>query len=144
MIYTIYNPTTGAIERTFTCSSAEKAAENLEGLTYIEGNYDARKYYIVNEQPVEKAADPSTNTHKYLFNDTTKQWELDVAVTEKLIRKQRTIYLSLVDKINPIWWSSLTAEQQLEVAQFRQALLDISAQANFPEEVVWPSVPGFL
>ena len=37
---------------------------------------------------------------------------------------------------------ALTAEQKAEWAVYRQALRDVPAQAGFPENINWPTVPG--
>lgn len=49
-----------------------------------------------------------------------------------------------VDIVNPIWYASLTAEQQQELAVYRQQLLDVTTQPGWPAEVVWPTVPSFV
>jgi hypothetical protein len=46
--------------------------------------------------------------------------------------------------VNPIWYASLTTEQQTQLADYRQALLDVPAQSGFPENVSWPNKPGWL
>jgi hypothetical protein len=144
MIYTIYDPITGKIECTLSGSSAANIALNLEGKTYIEGNFDDLHYYIADGQAVPKAADPSNNLKKYLFNHATKQWTVDQAATERLARNYRNHMLAIVDKINPVWWSQLTPTEQQEVVDFRYALLNVPQQETFPLEVVWPTKPAFL
>jgi hypothetical protein len=42
---------------------------------------------------------------------------------------------------NPLRWAELTTEQQDAWKAYRQALLDITEQAGFPHEVVWPTKP---
>ena len=144
MIYTVYDPITGKIQCTITGNSSVDLALNLEGKTYIEGNYDDKHYYIVDGQAVPKEPDPSTTMVKYQFDDTAKQWIINQSATERLARTHRDIMLGIVDKINPVWWQSMTAEQQAEVGQFRQALLDVPQQAGFPTNIVWPIKPSFL
>jgi hypothetical protein len=43
-----------------------------------------------------------------------------------------------------MWYASLTAQEQTELQQFRQELLDITQQPDFPGTVVWPSKPSWL
>lgn len=42
---------------------------------------------------------------------------------------------------NPLRWGSMTSEQQAAWAVYRTALLDITDQAGFPQDVVWPTKP---
>jgi hypothetical protein len=71
------------------------------------------------------------------------QEELDAAAAET-VRAERDYKLaSEVDPIvsNPLRWADLTAEKQAEWAAYRRALLDITAQPDFPRDVVWPTKP---
>lgn len=59
-------------------------------------------------------------------------------------RLYRDILLaSDVDPIvtNPLRWNALSAEKQQEWTDYRQALLDVPQQTNFPNEVTWPTKP---
>lgn len=59
-----------------------------------------------------------------------------------IVRRQRqTVFQRTVDKINPLMWQSFTQEQKNAWSQYRQALLDITNQEGFPDNVVWPQVP---
>ena len=49
-----------------------------------------------------------------------------------------------VDTINPIRYAALTAEQQQELAAYRQALLDVPQQSTFPNNIAWPTKPTWL
>ena len=59
------------------------------------------------------------------------------------IRKQRDARLRSVDEIasNPLRWGSLSSEQQEDLADYRQALLDVPQQDEFPWSVQWPTKP---
>lgn len=144
MIYTIYDPITGQIQSTITGSSASDLALNLQGKTYIEGNFDDKHYYILDGAAHPKAADPSDNLNKYSFDHTAKTWVIDVPATERLARNYRNVLLGLVDKINPVWWASLSTTQQTAVSEFRSALLDVPQQSGFPSDITWPTKPDFL
>ena len=59
-----------------------------------------------------------------------------------LERGRRNKYLMLyVDSINAVRWNTMDAEQQLQLINYRQALLDIPQQLGFPTEIVWPEKP---
>jgi hypothetical protein len=71
------------------------------------------------------------------------QEELDAAAADE-VRAQRDYLLRTeVDPVvtNPLRWGEMTAEQQEAWATYRRALLDITAQAGFPHDVVWPVAP---
>jgi hypothetical protein len=71
------------------------------------------------------------------------QQELDAAAA-MVARQQRDYLLATeVDPIvtNPLRWADLTTEQQDAWAAYRRALLDITDQAGFPQNIVWPTKP---
>lgn len=71
------------------------------------------------------------------------QEELDAAEAQN-VREQRDYLLTTqVDPVvsNPLRWADMSAEQQQAWATYRRALLDITTQAGFPHDVVWPTKP---
>ena len=71
------------------------------------------------------------------------QEELD-AEAATAVRQERDYRLQTeVDPIvtNPLRWAELTVEKQAEWTQYRRDLLDITEQAGFPHEVMWPTKP---
>lgn len=58
-------------------------------------------------------------------------------------RGHRDNLLSELDSIvsNPLRWASFTTEQQTAWANYRQALLDVPQQADFPNTINWPTKP---
>ena len=72
------------------------------------------------------------------------QAELDEAAAQA-IRATRDMKLATeVDPIagNALRWAALDADTQAAWAAYRQALLDVPAQAGFPHNVTWPEVPS--
>lgn len=66
----------------------------------------------------------------------------DLEILAKVVRRRRDAQLTkFVDRYNPLRWAELTAEQQAEIAAYRQALLDLPDQPGFPLSVVWPPRP---
>ena len=60
------------------------------------------------------------------------------------IRSERDLRLAQdVDPVvtNPLRWGSFSDKKQAEWAAYRQALLDITKQIEFPIHVVWPTQP---
>jgi hypothetical protein len=70
------------------------------------------------------------------------QTELDEAEAES-VREQRDALLVEVDAIagNALRWSALDADTQSAWSAYRQALLDVPQQSNFPHDITWPSKP---
>jgi hypothetical protein len=139
MTTTVYDKNTGQIM--FTARRAEPT--DITGT--IEGNYPNNRYYIdlATHLPVDIPPKPADVDS--VFNYGTKQWQIvPKVITEEEIRRERNHLLTDVDRVNPIWYNSLTSEQQAELTAYRQALLDITTQAGFPAAVVWPLKPLWL
>jgi hypothetical protein len=142
MKYTIYIQSSGQIFKSVTTTSTDPI-ELDTGYSYIDGDYSSQQYYIKNNQVVEFPPKPTDN--KYRFNYTTQQWELITpVVTEQSIRSARDLLLTDIDRVNPVWYDSLTTQQQAELIEYRQALLDVPQQTGFPQAVVWPTKPTWL
>lgn len=57
-------------------------------------------------------------------------------------RLERNRLLSeTVDTLNVPRWAAMTESQQTAWAEYRQALLDVSAQSGFPRQIQWPTKP---
>ncbi|MGJ8660395.1 MAG: tail fiber assembly protein [Bacteroidota bacterium] len=72
------------------------------------------------------------------------QAELDEAAAQA-VRATRDMKIAAeVDPIagNALRWAALDADTQAAWAAYRQALLDVPAQAGFPHNVTWPEVPS--
>jgi hypothetical protein len=136
MIYTIYNTTSGKILRVVGTTNIEIQLEKDE--SYLEGSYDDTKYYIEEGNLVEIPAKP--NDYHY-FNYDTKQW---VENTNKLISD---IMIKRRNLLTASDWTQLpngplTEQRKLEWQTYRQQLRDITSQAGYPTNVVWPTPPG--
>ena len=72
------------------------------------------------------------------------QEELDAALAASIRGQRNSLLANEVDPLvsNPLRWADLTSDQQAEWTLYRRALLDITAQAGFPNEVVWPTKPA--
>lgn len=115
----INHPTYGWIP--FTCDPTDTGAK-----------FDVVELHTrINNDPLTVAYTPPT------------QAELDQKAAE-LVRKQRDfILIRVVDPIisNPLRWADLTPEQQQSWSNYRRALLDITDQTGFPNNVIWPTKP---
>jgi hypothetical protein len=144
MNYTIYDPATGEISGHLQGDSHEQLAMNLEGKSFVEGYYNTDQYYIVNNVLHSKPANPGTWLTPHVFDYESKTWKADHESALKKTRDFRNQLLNHLDRVNPVWYASLTAEQQQELIAYRQALLDVPQQTGFPDQVEWPAKPAWL
>jgi hypothetical protein len=144
MKYTIYDPSTGKITSNLTITDDSQLTVNLTEKHYLTDHYASNLFYIENGQAVAKPDDPTTATKKYVFNYATKQYEIDLLFSGIYSRQQRDQLLGQIDRVNPVWYASLTTEQQQELIAYRQALLDVPQQMGFPTAVSWPAKPHWL
>jgi Phage tail assembly chaperone protein len=136
--YVVYNQV-GKITRILVIPSEDIEANLAPDEKYIEGVADMTFNYVDNNSIVEMPVKPSG---EYVFNYTIKQWEFDAITADFKAKQQRDRLLADgPDRISPMWWSSMTPEEQQAWADYRQALLDITEQPNYPQEIVWPTKP---
>jgi hypothetical protein len=75
------------------------------------------------------------------------QWDIpqnEISEEEMItyIRNKRNRLLKKnVDRVNPIWWNTLSLEKQQEWTEYRQQLLNLPEQEGFPWNVQWPVKP---
>lgn len=143
MIYTAYNPQTGQLLWNYTNSDSEPAIE-INDTPVLEGNYTPGKFYWQEGNLIPIPPQPQDGFNVYNFDYTSKTWQLDLSATAQIIRSMRDTSLEAVDRVNPVWYASLTQEQQQELATYRQALLNVPAQSGFPTNVSWPIKPTWL
>ena len=70
------------------------------------------------------------------------QAELDAATAAQVRSTRDSKLQSEVDPVagNALRWAALTSEQQTAWATYRTALLNVPAQAGFPDNVTWPTL----
>lgn len=138
MIYTTYDPITGQILATIYDQSGNFIPDNS-----IEGVYSDREHYIdVNTKSIVAKTSKPSNDHKWDIDK--KLWIKNNEKAIKTARNARNGKLSLIDKVNPIWYASLSSEQQSELQTYRIALLNVPQQVGFPDTIEWPSKPTWL
>ena len=71
------------------------------------------------------------------------QAELDAELAANLRGQRDQKLVEEVDPIvtNPLRWAELTDAKQAEWTQYRTDLLNLPAQASFPNTVTWPTKP---
>jgi len=145
MNYTIYNNQTGQIVSNFTTSDPATLALNVGSNSYIEGHYALDRYYVENNQAVSIPAKPADTLTEYTFDWTAKTWTVDQDGTAMKRRARRnSLLIQTVDRINPVWYAALTAEQQAELSVYRTALLNVPQQAGWPTAIEWPTQPTWI
>ena len=72
------------------------------------------------------------------------QAELDAELAAALRAERDQKLVEEVDPIvtNPLRWAELTDAKQAEWTQYRTDLLNLPAQAGFPNTVTWPTKPS--
>ena len=142
MNYTLYDPSTGKIIATTFSSDRETPPPDSP---YIVGAYSGKEYYIDNGQAVAIPPNPSTLLIDYTFDWNTKTWAINIDSTAAAMRSFRNNLLAQsVDKINPVWYNSLTDEQKIELENYRIALLNVPQQTTWPNNVTWPTKPSWI
>jgi hypothetical protein len=69
----------------------------------------------------------------------------DWVVSEDLARAERDYRLRCyVDCMNPAWWEMLPQADKDAIQAYRQALLDVPQQLDFPHDINWPQKPELL
>jgi hypothetical protein len=139
---TLYNDL-GQVMGVATSNEPAAFADGFGDLDAIEGSFN-NDYYIDNGQAHLKDPDPSNGETKYQFDYTTKSWSVDLESTARYQRNIRTQLFEPIDQINPVWYASLSADEQNQLAAYRQQLLDVPQQSGFPTDIEWPAKPAWL
>ena len=137
MIYSTYDRTTGQILSTIS-NSEDTIPENT-----LAGAYNDKEHYfdIATQTIMSKPSKPSSN---HTWNWNSKSWLFDNEYAGQNIRQLRNTLLLDVDRVNPVWYNSLTDSQKQEIADYRTALLNVPQQSGFPAGIEWPTRPTWL
>lgn len=70
--------------------------------------------------------------------------EQNEAKLAEAARMHRAFLLGEMDSIlsNPLRWDAMSSDKQAEWTTYRQALLDVPQQSEFPETMTWPEKPS--
>lgn len=139
IFYTVYNTKSGEI--LFTGNAVqEKEIQKMtaDGQSYL---LDSSKenQFVSNGTITDMPPKPDGD---YLFDYDSKAWVFnESAARAKALYQRDQLLKDGPDRINPIWFAAMTFEQQQAWADYRQALLDITAQSGFPMTIDWPARP---
>lgn len=130
----------GRIIRSGNCSEFDFEHQAGPGEYIMERSGNPSLQYIDNGLVANMPEKPGDN---FYFDYVTKSWAPDYALAKsKAIAKRSKLLADGPDRINPMWWSSMSAADQDEVSAYRQALLDITNQFGFPMDIEWPEIPS--
>jgi len=135
-MWTSYDTLTGKILATMT--DRKSAGKNA----VIAGSWSASKYYIKANRAWPYPPKPGAGT--WQWDLATETWQFDAEKTARELRASRDRALESVDRVNPMWWASLSPERQTQLQAYRQALLDLPQQPGWPMQVIWPERPRWL
>lgn len=137
--YSIYKVDTGEIITRGTSTIKEDIYPLLTPETNVVFDASTNYSYVENGEIVSMPEKPGID---YIFSYTEKKWVKDLDGMEKRALKLRDQLLAEgPDRISPMWWASMTTQEQAAWTQYRQDLLDITGQADYPEFIVWPIKP---
>lgn len=113
---------------------------NNKTVLEIPGNiYDITKYYVEDSTLVIIPEPPGVN---YVFDYATKTWVLDNSILiDNILRTRNQLLQDGPDRLNPLWYDIMSTEEKDMWKQYRQNLLDITSQPNYPYSIVWPTKP---
>lgn len=128
----------GSVVRSGLCQDETFEMQNNEGEYLLEALYTGNQY-VVDGQLVDMPPQPSED---YVFDYQNKSWVFDTfSASQKAYARRNQLLNDGPDRISPMWWSSMTLEQQQAWSQYRQDLLDVPNQSGFPVGIVWPVLP---
>lgn len=104
------------------------------GQSYVEG-WATPDQYILDGQIVDRPQRPSEN---HIWDWESLSWQLNENHAAYLAKKKRSELLAESDWTQMPDVSIATKEMW---AAYRQALRDITAQDNYPFEIIWPRKP---
>lgn len=138
--YTIYSIDSGQIVITGTAQQEEDVVALLSaGQAYLL-EYSAPNQYVSDGAIVSMPPKPSDD---HRFDYTTKTWVIDTqGVTARALAKRNQLLADGPDRVNPLWWAAMSLSEKAEVAEYRQALLNITDQAEYPLQIDWPPLPA--
>jgi hypothetical protein len=141
---TTYNPATGEILQNITADDSELLQLNLASQAWIPGEWNSLQYYVQDNQAVSIPAHAESDSASWQFDFANRTWIQDMQLHAEHQRQHRNSLLSAIDRVNPIWYATLTADKQAELQAYRLALLAVPQQTGFPTQVEWPPKPHWL
>jgi len=133
MNYYVYYDDTGRI---FQLINIENYNENPNYINIGPAPIDITKFYVKNNQLIELP--PKPDSGYWMFDYNNEKWVVDTMLTKLDVLNRRSELLKDSD------WTQLPDVPQPTKdawASYRQQLRDITTQAGYPVNVVWPTPP---
>lgn len=135
--YIVYNAE-GRVLRYGYCQDDGINNEAVDGEFVMEG-IGSEFHYVENGQIVPM---PEKPIGFYIFDYASKEWIFDdQAARANAIFMRDQLLKDGPDRISPIWWDSMTEDQKVAWLAYRDALLNVPDQPNYPREISWPIKP---
>ena len=129
----------GKVVKNGSCQDETFDLQAEEGESIIEADFTGNQY-VENDILVDM---PEKPIGYYEFDYSSKAWVFDEQSAISAATQQRDALLrDGPDRISPIWYDSMTEQERQEWADYRQALLDITSQPDYPNVIIWPIKPG--
>jgi len=149
--FTVYEIATKEIVRTGQCADFDFDLQPSNGQGVVEGTYTSEQAYVDNGNVILYTQEQlQTKVNKpdifFVWNNDTFSWQDPRDSQQKYsdaassVMSQRRAYLYDSDWTQ-IPNNPLTDEKRQEWAQYRQQLRDITSQAGYPFNVIWPVAP---
>ena len=135
--FIVYLPN-GQVIRFGDCQDETFELQNGEGEYLLEGEFTGNQYVdngVLANMPLKPSSD-------YVFDYESKEWVFDTFnATQQAYAKRDELLRNGVDRISPVWWASMTEQEQQAWTQYRQDLLNVPQQPDFPQVIEWPVSP---
>ena len=139
IFYTVFNSDSGEIVITGTAQQEEDVVALLSAGQAYMLEYSAQNQYVSDGAIVSMPPKPSDD---HRFDYTTKTWVIDTqGVAARALAKRNQLLAVGPDRVNPMWWASMSTADQMAVTAYRQALLDVPQQPGYPLKIDWPPPP---
>lgn len=113
---------------------------NSENTIVSVGKVSSEEEIFVIEGATLHIGEVPSGMNKYIDGSFSYVKEYNEYLIEAL-QKRNALLADGPDRISPVWWEAMTLEEQQSWIDYRQALLDVTSQPNYPQEIVWPIKP---
>lgn len=135
--FIVYLPS-GQVVRFGDCQDDTFDLQKGEGEYLLQGEFTGNQY-VNNYTLIDMPPKPSLD---YVFDYQIKEWMFDTFnATQQAYAKRDELLRNGVDRISPVWWASMTEQEQQAWSQYRQDLLNVPQQQQFPQVIDWPVSP---
>jgi hypothetical protein len=144
MNFVVYELKTGKIFQSGSCDDSQFDIQRVpDGYAILPIEADPFNQYIENNQAISMSEKPAD---WYIFDYSLKKWADPISPEQKYKTQAEKIVNSRNFLLEKSDWTqipnnALTIGQQQAWADYRQQLRDITSQAGYPFEVVWPVSP---